>query len=267
MQDFNAHIKVNGEDGRWPDHGLVQFTTLDNTSPRQTRGPVALFDLVGARGWRVADSLIADFVRTGGDRVSYGAFMKGAGSQGSFERNVVVCTRSGISQHGVRVGLSFGGGGTGPDYCRDGRCAVEFSQGLMQNNIVAHCNEVGIDVNRSAGIQLLHNTLINTAGIGARGLESTATAQGNVLDSRIRARRGALLQAQHNLEGADLGEWWTAPDALLLAWRKPLPTAPSVLAQDFCGLPRPQPPAMGAAGQPGCAPGVQAAGGVSATGR
>ncbi len=254
MQDFNAAIKVNGEDGRFPDHGLLQFSTLENTSPRQTRGPVALFDLVGARGWRVADNLIADFVRTGGDRVSYGAFMKGAGSQGVFERNLVLCTRSGISQHGVRVGLSFGGGGTGPEYCRDGRCATEFSQGVMQNNVVAHCNDVGIDVNRAAGIQLLHNTLINTAGIGARGLDSTATVLGNVTDGGIRARGGALLQAQHNLAGADLDDWWQAPDALDLRWRQPLPTAPSVLAQDFCGLPRPQPPALGAAGQPGCAP-------------
>ena len=34
--------------------------------------------------------------------------------------------------------------------------------GLAANNVVAHCNDAGIDVNRSSQIALAHNTLINT---------------------------------------------------------------------------------------------------------
>ena len=42
MEDFNAHIKVNGEGGQWPDNGLVQYNTLTNSHPRTTVKTVAL---------------------------------------------------------------------------------------------------------------------------------------------------------------------------------------------------------------------------------
>ena len=50
ISDFNAHIKINGEGGAWPDNGLLQFTTLTNSAPRRTALPVSLVDLVGASG-------------------------------------------------------------------------------------------------------------------------------------------------------------------------------------------------------------------------
>jgi hypothetical protein len=34
--DFNAHFKINAEDGRFPDAGLIASNTLADSAPRQT---------------------------------------------------------------------------------------------------------------------------------------------------------------------------------------------------------------------------------------
>jgi len=36
ISDFNAPLKINGQDGAWPDDGLLQFSTLTNSAPRRT---------------------------------------------------------------------------------------------------------------------------------------------------------------------------------------------------------------------------------------
>ncbi len=113
IEDFNAHIKVNGEGGSFPDDGLLQFSTLMNGSARLTDRPVTPVDIVAASGWRVVDNLVGGFTKAGGDRISYGLFMKGAGSGGRIDRNLVICSTSDVSQPGVRVGISLGDGGTG----------------------------------------------------------------------------------------------------------------------------------------------------------
>ena len=174
IEDFNAHIKVNGQGGQWPDDGVLVFNTLANTRPRQTDLPVTPFDLVGASRWIVADNLVSNFVKNGGNQISYGIFMKGGGREGRIERNLVICTPRDISQPGSRVGISFGGGGTGQAYCRDGACKAEHFAGLASNNIVAHCNDFGIDVSRASKILVAHNTLINTSGIDIRGETASA---------------------------------------------------------------------------------------------
>jgi hypothetical protein len=260
MVDFNAHLKVNGENGSWPDDGLVQFTTLENSGPRHTDNPVTPFDLVGANGWQVADNLIANFIRTGRDGVSYGAFMKGGGSDGTFERNLVICTRQDISRFGLRVGLSFGGGGTAATYCRDGRCDAEFRRGRMLNNVVAHCNDFGIDVMRSSGVQVLNNTLVNTAGIDVRSPLSSASVLGNVTEGRIRARDQALLLADHNIELATLAQLFQDPDRLVLLWQELPPAAATGVSDDFCGQPRRPPTRPGATVAASCATTAEAAG-------
>lgn len=240
LVDFNAHIKVNGLRGEWPDHGLMAFNTLTNTRARETDKPVVPLDLVAASHWRVEDNLVSHFVKRGGNRISYGMFMKGAGEGGRFERNLVICSLRDVSAPGVRVGLSFGGGGTGGPFCRDGSCAThEHHQGRAVNNIVAHCNDTGIDVNRSTGIELLHNTLVNTSGIATRGTGSRARAQGNVLDGRVVARDGSeLIQPHHPaLRPAAL---YRDADALNFEWvNRPAPVPGLELpADDFLGQSR-----------------------------
>jgi hypothetical protein len=241
MTDFNAHVKVNGEDGQFPDDGLLQFTTLHNTRPRNTNNPVTPFDLVAASGWQLLDNRVENFSRRDSPAPSYGLFMKGAGSGGRIERNLVVCSPSGISAPGLRVGLSLGAGGTGQSYCRDGRCDAEHIDGLIANNVVAHCNDAGIDVSKAVGSRVLHNTLINTRGVLVRNPPATAAAVGNLLDDGLRARQGTQLEERRNIVERALQKLLQDPDALDLRWLQ-LPAAqdtPADLPLDFCGKPRP----------------------------
>jgi hypothetical protein len=217
MQDFNAHIKVNGENGVFPDHGRIVFNSLNNSAPRNTLRSVVPIDIVAASGWQVSDNVINDFIKSGGNRTSFGAFMKGAGSGGRFERNLVVCTSRGISQPGTRVGISLGGGGTGLPSCRDGRCVTEHEDGIVQDNVVAHCNDSGIDINTAARSVVRHNTLINTAGIQLRGDPTSATVTGNLLDGHIGIRPGSTLDESGNLK-VDTREVFRDADGLDLAW-------------------------------------------------
>lgn len=200
LTDFNAHIKVNGEDHRFPDKGLLEGNTLYNTTARQTDNPVTTIDLVGASGWTIRGNLIADFVKAQGDRISYGAFAKGGGVGNSFERNIVLCESRLRGSSGWRVGLSLGGGGTGRAYCRDGACITEQDGGIVESNLIASCSDDGIYVNRSATSRIVHNTLIDTGGIAIRFEESGADVEGNLVDGAIRSRDGGLLRSYDNMQ-------------------------------------------------------------------
>ena len=239
IEDFNAHLKINGERGRWPDDGLIHFNLLTDRVPRRTHQPVAPIDLDGASGWQVTDNVISHFVKAEGNGISYGAFMKGGGRAGRFERNLVLCSGHDISAPGSRVGISFGDGGTGPVFCRDGRCDAEHVGGLVANNVVAHCNDFGVDVFKAPGTVVAFNTLINTAGIDVRHAPATAQVYANLLEGRIRARDGARLTQEGN-DVADLPQLLSAPDSLCLTRLAVAdPTAPlDGIEDDFDGRPR-----------------------------
>lgn len=241
IADFNAQIKVNGEQGRWPDHGLLQFTTLINTRPRNTTNPVAPFDLVAASGWQVLDNRIENFTKDDRRSPAYGVFMKGAGRDGRIERNLVICTPRGMSQPGLRIGLSLGNGGSDRRSCRDSLCESEHFDGLIANNVVAHCNDAGIDVSKAQGAVVVHNTLINTQGVLVRNPPANAMVDRNLLDDRVRARQDTYLEVGENLRASSLTQWLQDPDALDLRWREIPPTQPAHQAAplDFCGKRRP----------------------------
>jgi hypothetical protein len=139
------------------------------------------------------------------------------------------------------VGFSFGGGGTGATSCRNGRCAFEHDGGVAANNIIAHCNDFGVDINRSKGITIVHNTLINTAGIDVRNAPASASISNNVLEGRIRQRDGGWFLETNNLvtSATDL---FKDADNLDLEFSKAPEEVPVVAAavQDLCGLQRTQ---------------------------
>ena len=248
LMDFNAHIKVN-PDGKAPDHGLVEYNTITETSPRGTANPVTPIDIVAASGWRIAANLITDFVKSGGDNVSYGAFAKGAGDHNVFERNVVLCEYKLRGQAGERIGLSFGGGGTLPVFLRDaGASGREQISSIMRDNLIAFCSDDGVYLNRAAETVIEHNTMIDTAGIDSRFPESSAEVINNIVDGVIRQRDGGALHAAGNEESLLLGlfiGWHPArhlfvnPARLDLRWRAPptlRPTTPG--STDLCGITR-----------------------------
>ena len=234
IENFNAHLKINGLDGDWPDNGLLQYNTITNSTPRNTENPTTPFDLVGANHWQVLDNLVSNFIKNGSNGISYGIFMKGASSGGRIERNLVICTLQNISQPGVRVGISFGGGGTGQAFCRDQRCDAEHIAGMAANNIVAHCNDSGIDVNMSTSIVIAQNTLINTAGIDVRQTPASAKLYGNLLEGKIRQRKGGKVNLMMN-EIVAMKEMFEDANALQLGWRDAPGNIPSMalVPQDF----------------------------------
>ncbi|MBL8339918.1 MAG: hypothetical protein JNL30_00505 [Rubrivivax sp.] len=238
LVDFSAHLKINGHQGRYPDDGLLQHSSLVNTRPRVGEAPVTMVDLVAASGWQLLDNHVEGFIKQGSNGVSYGLFMKGAGQRGRIERNVVVCTPTQVGQPGLRLGISLGGGGTSATACRDKRCELEFDGAVVANNVVAHCNDAGIDVNKSRGVQVLHNTLINTQGVLLRNAPAEARVVHNLLDSAVRHRAGTTLSAAvDNRRNGDLARWLVDPQALDLRWREaPEPVAtPAEVPLDFCG--------------------------------
>ena len=254
--DFNAHFKINGDRHGFPDAGLIEANTLTNTGPRHTASPVTPVDLVAASDWIIRANLVTDFIKAEGDRTSYGIFAKGAAARTVFERNVVLCEQKLQGLPGQRVGLSFGGGGTGRQYCRDKRCVVEHEGGTMQANLVAACSDAGIYVNSSAGTRVLDNTLLDTAGVQVRFPESTAELDGNMIDGPVTARNGAALRMGDNRSSAIAAlyaglhaqrAWFAAPAALNLRWNGDAPRrAARTASLDLCGVPRPAAAAYGA---------------------
>jgi parallel beta-helix repeat protein len=257
ISDFNAHFKINGADGRFPDHGIIEHNTLNNTSARQTINPVTPIDLVAASGWSIRANLISDFVKADGNRISFGAFAKGGGSANRFVGNIVICERLLTGQPGQRVGISLGGGSTEAAYCRDHKCITEQSGSAIESNLVSACSDDGIYLNSAANSRVVHNSVVDTAGIDVRFATSSALVAGNLVDGAIRSRDGGLLRADDNLDTATawlyLGRHprralLKAPAQLDFGWADAAPrrAAGGPMAADLCGAARPAAPAYGA---------------------
>ena len=196
--DFNSPVKINGEPGaQYPDDGLLADNDFANRSARQTGAPVTFVDLVSASGWVVRGNVLADFAKGGGNRISYGIFMKGNSEGGLIERNLVLCRYR--VEGGTRVGISLGGGGTETRYCREGSCDSEHRSGTVRNNVVIDCPDVGVYLNRARDSRIVHNTLLLTRGIDVRFPTSTGLVAGNVLSGRIQPRDGGEAEARNNL--------------------------------------------------------------------
>lgn len=257
ISDFNAHFKINGEGDDFPDVGLIEHNTINNSGPRQTIQPVTPIDLVAASGWVVRGNLISDFSKALGNRVSYGAFFKGGGRNNRFEGNMVLCEALSLPAGGQRIGLSLGGGGTTPAFCRDRKCITEQSGAVIVANLIASCSDVGIYLNSAADSRVLHNTLIDTGGIDVRFATSSATVTGNLVDGAIRSRDGGLLHVEDNLDTSIAALYLgmhpqrallRAPQAFDWRWTGIAPRS-TVLRQgvaDLCGTARPAAPSYGA---------------------
>lgn len=211
VRDFNAQIKSNGEGIPFvfPDDVLIESNEFGDTAPRQTSNPVTKIDVVGGRRWVVRDNFIHDHEKAGGDTISYAAFLKGNSRNGLFERNLVICERD--HQGGVRLGLSLGGGGTGPDsICEDGTCSLEHQNGTIRNNVIVSCPaDVGIYLNEAANTNIFHNTLIETTGIDVRFTGASATIRNNLVSGSIRNRDGGVSSQSNNSTGLTLPTYET----------------------------------------------------------
>ena len=126
----------------------------------------------------------------------------------------------------------------------------------MGDNLIASCSDEGIYINRSPRSRLVHNTLLDTAGVYVRYPESTANVTANVVDGAIRAREEALVDESKN---ASTGLWalylglhpvrslFADPETLDLRFRSPPKRVSGPEAtRDLCNASRPVDAAVGA---------------------
>jgi hypothetical protein len=253
--DFNAQLKVNaaliGSTWTTPNGGLVEYNEIGDTRGRATSNPVTKLNIDTGDDWIVRGNYLHDAQKLQGDTTSYAAFMKSGGKRGLFERNLVVCSR--LTTGGTRIGLSFGGGGTAPQFCAPAfdastPCSVEHDGGTMRNNIIASCSDVGIYLNRGKDSHVLFNTLIATAGVDFRFDTTSGEAVGNLLGSTIRTRDNATMMASGNMMNVATSQfvmWYRSP---LDGDLEPISSIDSLIgagpargdvADDYCAVLRP----------------------------
>jgi parallel beta-helix repeat protein len=245
LREFNAHIKINGDKVRYPDSGHIAHNRIFNTEPRRTDNPVTLIDLVAASDWTIRGNLVADFVKDGSDRTSYGVFAKGGGRDNRIEGNVVLCEHRLRGAPGRRVGLSFGGGGSGAASCRGGRCTHEHDLGMMRDNLIASCSDAGIYLNRSINSRIEHNTLVDTAGFQTRSA-GEVLFMANLVDGPLRIDSETFVTAQESRSSAPTAAYigfhavrrlFADAASLDLRWKgtPPALSAPHPAISDLCG--------------------------------
>ena len=128
---------------------------------------------------------------------------------------------------------------------------------MIQSNLISSCSDEGIYLNRASTSKIVHNTLIDTAGITVRFPESSADVEGNMVDGLIRSRDDGLLRENDNI---------TTPNTFLYAgfhpthryfsnvhrmdfsWRTtpPMRNILSSNTVDLCGFTRQSPTPYGA---------------------
>lgn len=248
MIDFNAAIKGSAKDAEGktgPSSISVEGNWIYNKTPRRTKTPVTPIDVNGGRNWVVRSNYIADFEKAGGNKISYGAFLKRDSYDGLFEGNLIVCEQR--HSGGIRVGLSLGGGGSGQP--------VEHTNGTIRNNIVMNCpRDVGLYLNRARNTRVYNNVFFNTVGIDVRYRQSTADLRNNIISGRIKNRSSG----SHVSKGDRVGVGYKEAERWFVNPRRgdfrPRPGAPVIgagveapgVVQDFCGRERSQPLDQGA---------------------
>ena len=205
IHDYNAHIKGNGENGRFPNDVTIENNWLFDTRPRVTDNPIAPVDVVGGSNWVVRGNLIADFakeldhppMRT--DDWSYAMFLKGNSERGMIAGNIVGCIIDAPPTPSIR-GIALGGSGTGPGLCdKGGDCTTEHRQGTIWGNVVFNCPaEPGIFVFQAQDTLVDGNIVVGTKGIAAVGIQTTGRISGNRLDGAVDAYGGAEVSAKDN---------------------------------------------------------------------
>ena len=161
------------------------------------------FDLVCGDDWVLRGNYVHDYGKAGG--VTYGIFLKGGGRNGVVDGNVV----DGGGRSGT-VGISFGGGLTGPQWLGtiDGKPAPEHDKGVAMNNIVLNTGDVALHANNASNCVFVNNLAWNCQNFQRQGsYPPDPLVANNLLAGRA---RGAG-KAADNV--SPQREWFTDSDA------------------------------------------------------
>lgn len=216
ITNWEQNIKTDRSDGAEPTDGQIIGNEISNTGAGYANGGTGI-DIVGGLRWYIAGNYVHDWAR-GATR--YGIFVKGGAKDAVIERNLVVGARDLPAGPGAAVGISFGGGGTGSQYCApdnrgNGGCTCETFAGIARNNIVAHTNDAALHTKRACGSVFASNT-VHDSGIGLQiQIEGPTTVllANSVLDGRISGKATDDNNAL-SLGVAGLKKIYADPDAL-----------------------------------------------------
>ncbi|GAB3516711.1 polysaccharide lyase domain-containing protein [Photobacterium alginatilyticum] len=209
--DFNAAIKVNRDKDAFPDHGIIRHNHFFFTAPRDVAKPVTPINVDHGNNWLISRNIIRDFIKLGGNQVSYGAFIKGGSVKGAIENNLVICNSTQQDFTGSRIGLSLGGGGMAQQH-RRGESEAETVEALIRNNIVIRCNDAGIYINRGKHSAVSNNILYGTQGIDIRYPQSDTYVANNILNGNITQRDRGKADSKANLVSSR--RFWFGEEAI-----------------------------------------------------
>jgi parallel beta-helix repeat protein len=198
LVDFNSAIKVNVLKNTYPDFGVIRYNHIYNTTPRNTKSPVNMINIDQVNHWVVSQNIVRDFLKYGGNRISYGAYFKGGSIGGELSNNLIMCESGEFQARGSTVGLSLGGGGMSQKHRRD-QSEYETKGATIRNNIVMHCTDVGLYVNKGMDSTVYNNTFYNTYGLDLRFPQSSGTVFNNVLSGKIRKRNDGTGTLSNNV--------------------------------------------------------------------
>jgi parallel beta-helix repeat protein len=160
-----------------------------------TRSVVEGIDGVGVNDWVIRNNRFVNIQKGGAE--AYALFTKGNSSGTIVDGNLFV---------GCFIGASFGGGGTAPQFFRDGDQRYEHRGGIVRNNVMIRTTDAGIYMNKALGCEIDNNTLFEceltiqlrfaaTSGRLANNL--VKPAPDNASEPLVRIRDGATLLEQH----------------------------------------------------------------------
>jgi parallel beta-helix repeat protein len=168
----------------YSDNGTIENSVIGFTRNGQ-RHVVEGIDMVGVKNWRVRGNTIKNIKKANG-RAAYAVFAKGNAQNIVFANNVV---------KNSFIGLSFGGGGTGKRFFRNGQSKFETRGGVIKDNKIYNSDDVGIYLNKAKNFRVVGNTVlgtgIGTGAIAVRFPESSGMIRGNKISGSIKLRNGA----------------------------------------------------------------------------
>ena len=180
--DSPARKRAHGSDA-YSDYGTIEHCVIGFTH-HGTRGVVEGIDIVGAVAWDVRDNRLQN-IRKANGRAAYAIFAKGNAKNIVIENNIV---------RNSSVGLSFGGGGTGHQFFRNGDTRYETRGGVIRHNTVYDLSDTGIYLNKAHDFDVYANTVIrngkHTGAIVARYPATRGRIYHNVVSAPIKRRDG-----------------------------------------------------------------------------
>ena len=259
--NFYQHYKASMAGGAGAEDVTIQYSEAYNTAafPGQTNA----INLDGGRRWRVVGNYVHDFGNAG---VSYGMYFKGGIRDSVMEQNLVVCSRDRPAGSDATLGISFGGGRMGVQYCaEDNRgangCRCEDFAGIARNNIVANCPDAALHVNSACGSRFLNNIVYNAGVVlQVQSFEGTGPIEvrNNVLGGSLPSNNVVASDNMLNVSAPEFNGYYSNPMGLDFSAGTnsgPLAGAPALVdvTNDYCGNVRSAAPTRGAVELPaGC---------------